>query len=50
MLPIFDIETTYKDVYHCKISEPQNQYYGYATGAEKKDEYEEVRIESFSFK
>jgi hypothetical protein len=42
MLPIFDFETAYKDVYHCKINEPQSAY-RYA-GYEEKKQYEEVKI------
>ncbi len=43
MLPIFDIETTYKDVYHCKINGSQLTY-------EEKKQYEEVKKSNrFSF-
>lgn len=49
MLPIFDIETTYKDVYHCKINGSQYGHY-YAKHDEQK-QYEEVRLKnSFSLK
>lgn len=40
MLPIFDIETTYKDVYHCKIDGAQYGHF-YAKYDEQK-QYEEV--------
>ncbi|CAF1322405.1 unnamed protein product [Rotaria sordida] len=40
MLPIFDIEIPYKDVYHCKIDTSQSEYTYYEHG-EKKD-FEEV--------
>ncbi|CAF4416511.1 unnamed protein product [Rotaria socialis] len=40
MLPIFDIEIPYRDVYHCKIgtAKSTNDYYGY----ENKNDFEEV--------
>ncbi|CAF3344794.1 unnamed protein product [Rotaria sp. Silwood2] len=40
MLPIFDIEIPYKDVYHCKIdgSQSENNYNGY----DEKKEFEEI--------
>ena len=41
MLPIFDLELPYKDIYHCRIGASPISY-GYAGHVEKKD-YEEVR-------
>jgi hypothetical protein len=42
MLPIFDIETSYKDVYHCKIVGSQSEYI--YSGYNEKKQYEEVKI------
>lgn len=41
MLPIFDIEIAYKDVYHCKINGLQSEYL--YTRSDEKKQYEEVK-------
>ena len=40
MLPIFDIEIPYKDVYHCKINAAQSEYIH--SGYDDKKQFEEV--------
>jgi len=42
MLPIFDIEIPYKDVYHCKIDSLQSA--SYHSGNDEKKQFEEVKF------
>jgi hypothetical protein len=44
MLPIFDLEVSYKDIYHCRIDASQSQMARVYSGYTEKKDYEEVRL------